>query len=117
MLRPGSRNVHRDLSTGKTELKFDWHPSRTLIVPTNTEIGEENITTYSITEGDPLSATVACEVCVSLSRPGWTTRVRATSAMSCDAEQFTVTTMLEAFEDGVRVHARTHTHRFPRDGA
>ena len=117
MLRPGGRNVHRDLASGKTELQFDWHPSRTLIVSTHTEIGEENITTYSIIEGDPLSATVSCDVCVSLSRPGWTTRVRATSTMTCDAEQFTVTTMLEAFEDNVRVHARTHTHRFPRDGA
>jgi putative CocE/NonD family hydrolase len=117
MLRPGSRNVNRDLSTGRSELQFDWHPSRTLIVPTNTEIGEENITTYSIIEGEPLSATVSCRVCVSLSRPGWTTRVRATSTMTCDAEQFTVTTMLEAFEDSVRVHGRTHAHRFPRDGA
>ena len=37
--------------------------------------------------------------------------------MTCDAERFTVTTTLEAFEGDARVHAATHTHHFPRDGA
>jgi hypothetical protein len=36
--------------------------------------------------------------------------------MTCDAEHFLVTSTLEAFEGDVRVHARTWTHRFPRDG-
>ncbi len=90
--------------------------SATRIIATGTEMGEENVTTYRILEGDPLSATVTCRVEVSLARAGWNTRTRATSTMTCDRERFTVTTTLDAFEDNVRVHARTHTHQFPRDG-
>jgi putative CocE/NonD family hydrolase len=116
MLRDHGRQVRRKLSSGESEVKFDWHPSRKRILATDTEIGEENVTTYRIVEGDPLSATVLCDVSVSISRPGWNTRVRATSLMTCEAHQFTVSTTLDAFEGDVRVHARTHTHRFPRDG-
>jgi hypothetical protein len=119
MLRPGGRRVRRDLATGELELEFDWHPSRVKILATGTEMGEENVTRYRIVEGDPLSATVECEVEVTLDRPsiGWSTRVRARSTMTCQAERFLVTSTLDAFEGDVRVHARTFTHEFDRDGA
>ena len=116
MLRDGGRRVRRDLATGETELEFDWHGSRTRIIATDTEMGEENVTTYRIVEGDPLSATVICKVEVSLARPGGTRARVATSTMTSDAERFVVTTTLDAFDDNVRVHARTYTHQFPRDG-
>jgi putative CocE/NonD family hydrolase len=116
MIRDGGRTVRRDLATGATEVRFDWHPSRTRLLATGTEMGEENVTTYSIVEGDPLSASVHCRVIVTLDRPGWNTRTEATSTMTCDRDRFTVTTALDAFEDGVRVHAATHVHHFPRDG-
>ena len=70
MVRDGGRRVRRDLSTGEIELEFDWHGSRTRILATDTEMGEENVTTYRIVEGDPLSATVICGVEVSLARAG-----------------------------------------------
>ncbi len=117
MLRDGGRRIRRDLATGEVELEFDWHPSRTRIVATDTEMGEENLTTYRIVEGDPLSATVTCHVEVSLARPGWNTRTLASSTMTCEADRFIVTTTIDAFEDGVRVHARAYTHQFPRDGS
>ncbi len=117
MVRAGGRRVRKDLSTGEVEVEFDWHPSCTRIFATDTEMGEENLTTYRVVEGDPLSAAVHTRVEVSLARPGWKTRTVATSTMTCDAEQFIVTTALDAFEDNVRIHARTFTHRFPRDGA
>jgi uncharacterized protein len=116
MLREGGRRVRRDLATGEIEVEFDWHGSRTRITGTGSEMGEENVTTYRILEGDPLSATVTCRVEASLTRAGWNTRTLATSTITCDRERFTVTTKLDAFEDNVRVHARTHTHQFPRDG-
>ncbi len=116
MARRGGRRVRRDLATGEIELEFDWRPTGTKIVATDTELGEENVTRYRIVEGDPLSATVMCDVDVSLARPGWNTRTRATSTMTCDTERFVVTSTLEAFEGNVRVHAHTWTHRFPRDG-
>ncbi|MGH2859517.1 MAG: CocE/NonD family hydrolase C-terminal non-catalytic domain-containing protein, partial [Solirubrobacteraceae bacterium] len=116
LLRPPARRVHRDLATGETELEFDWHGLRTRILQTDTEMGEENVNTYRIVEGDPLSATVQCRVTTTLRRPGWSTEVRAASTMTCDRETFTVATTLDAFEDGVRIHAAAHVHTFPRDG-
>jgi putative CocE/NonD family hydrolase len=115
-LRQGGRRVRRDLATGEIEVEFDWRPTGTRIKATTTELTEENVTRYRIVEGDPLSAAVICDVRVSLARPGWSTSTRATSTMTCDAEHFLVTSTLEAFEGDVRVHARTWTHRFPRDG-
>ena len=117
MLRPGGRRVRRDLATGEIEVEFDWHASGERIVSTGTEMREENVTTYRIIEGDPLSARVVCRVEVSLEREGWKTRTVATSTMTCDRERFMVTSTLDAFEDNVRVCARTFDHQFPRDGA
>ena len=112
------RRIWRDLHNGELEVEFDWHGSRDRILATDTEMGEQNVTRYRIVEGDPLSATVVCEVEVTLARPGWgQTRTRARSTMTCDAEQFTVTSAIDAFHDGVRIHARRYTLQFPRDGA
>jgi hypothetical protein len=116
MLRDGGRQVRRNLADGFTEVEFDWHPSRVRILATGTEMGEENVTLYRIRDGDPLSASVICRVTVSLYRDGWRTRSEASSTMTGDREKFTVTTTLDAYEDDVRVHARTATHQFPRDG-
>lgn len=116
LLRPPGRRVRRDLATGEIQLEFDWHDSRTRIVATDTEMGEENVTIYRIVEGDPLSATVDCRVTTTLCRPGWSTEVRAASTMTCDRQSFTVTTKLDAFEHGVLVHTAAHVHSFPRDG-
>ena len=116
MLRDGGRQVRRNLHNGEIEVEFDWHAWRTRILATGTEMGEQNVTTYRVVEGDPLSATVTCQVEVSLARPGWDTRTVAASTMTCEAERFIVTTSLEGFQDGVRVHARTYAHHFSRDG-
>jgi putative CocE/NonD family hydrolase len=116
MLRDGGRTVSRDLANGETTVTFDWHPSRVRLVDTDTEMGEENVSTYRIVEGEPLSATVVCRAMVTLSRPGLNTRVEASTTMTCDRERYLVTTTLDAFDDGVRVHARAWTDRFERDG-
>lgn len=112
----GGRRVSRSLGTGETEIEFDWRPTGSRILATDTEMRENNVTRYRITEGEPLSAAVTCDVEVTLLRPGWNTRVQARSTMTSDAEHFTVTSTLDAYEDEVRVCARTFTHRFPRDG-
>jgi putative CocE/NonD family hydrolase len=112
----GGRRVSRNLGTGETEIEFDWRPSGARILATDTEMRENNITRYRISEDEPLSASVICGVEVALVRPGWNTRVQTSSTMTSDATYFMVTTALDAYEDGVRICARTFTHRFPRDG-
>jgi predicted acyl esterase len=112
----GGRRVSRNLGNEESEIEFDWRPSGTRILATDTEMRENNITRYRIVEGEPLSATVLCAVEVGLVRPGWNVRVEARSTMTSSAERFTVTSTLDAFEDDVRICARTFTHHFPRDG-
>jgi putative CocE/NonD family hydrolase len=116
MRRDCGRRVTRDLATGESTVQFDWHDFRTRIVATDTEMGEENSASYRIAEGDPLSATVNCTTITSLAREGWNTRVEARTKMTCDRERFIVTASIDAYEDDVRVHARTDTLEFPRDG-
>ena len=51
MVRAGGRRVRRDLAGGWVEVEFDWHPSSTRIVATDTDMGEENVTTLSRRRG------------------------------------------------------------------
>jgi hypothetical protein len=114
---PGRRHVRRDLATGEVEVTFEWHDLRTRIVSTRTEMGERNVASYRIIEGDPLSATVTCQVETTLHRPGvMNVRTVATSVLTCDRERLTMTTGLDAYDDGIRVHAAAHIHHFDRDG-
>jgi hypothetical protein len=116
MQRDCGRRVTRDLATGECTVQFDWHANRVRIVPTDTEMGEENSASYRIAEGDPLSATVNCATITSLAREGWNTRVEARTKLTCDRDRFIVTASIDAYADDVRVHARTETLEFPRDG-
>jgi hypothetical protein len=118
MLRgKGGRSVRHDLATGETEVELDYQGWRTKLADTDLEMGEDNRVTYRIVEGNPLSATVVSRAVTTLDRPGFHVRTEAATTMTCDAEAFLVTTVLDAFEGDVRICARTFTHRFPRDGA
>jgi uncharacterized protein len=53
---------------------------------------------------------------VGLARGDWRTRVVARGEMTCTRETFLLTGRLDAYEDGVRLFARTWTREIPRDG-
>ena len=113
---PLGRWVTRDLATGAADLRFDWIDARSLLSASATELYERNVARYRLVEGDPLSATAACEVDVELNRGAWRTRVEVRSTMTCDAERFLVTTELDAYEGATRAFARRWTHAIARDG-
>ena len=71
--------------------------------------------TYTIVEGNPLSAAVQCAHTISIGRGDWLTRVETMSTMSADATDFHVTNVLAAYEGEVRVFAKTWTYTTPRD--
>jgi len=77
---------------------------------------DRHVTTYSIADGDPLSARVRVECSSALARGAWRTRVRTDSEMTATATQFVVEQTLEAYEGDERIAARTWSLRFPRDG-
>ena len=110
------RTVRRDIATGAVETVFDWIDSRSLIVPTATELAERNVARYRLVEGDPLSARASCEVTVGLARGAWRTSVEVRSTMSCDGGRFLVETELDAYEGGALFHTRRWSHAIARDG-
>jgi predicted acyl esterase len=79
------------------------------------EFGSTDTNIYTIVEGEPLSAMVRCDRMVSLGRGDWQTRVETSSLMSADAEQFHVTSTLDAYEGNTRVFTRTWHCTVPRD--
>jgi hypothetical protein len=113
---PTGRSISRELASGAAESTFAWKDSRSLLPASGTEMAERNVVHYRLTEGDPLSAEVRCEVGVELARGEWRTRVDVRSAMTCDRERFLVTTELDAYEGTARALARRWTHEIPREG-
>jgi putative CocE/NonD family hydrolase len=113
----GRRVVSTDLATGRTDLRFDWDMGgRVLLEPTGTELEFTSTATYSIVEGDPLSARVDVDNGVALSRgEEWDTRARAQGTMTSTATHFHVTSELEAFERGTRVFVKSWTFAIPRE--
>ncbi len=73
--------------------------------------------TFSIVEGEPLSAEARSEHSIVVARGEWRTRVQTSSTLSADATTFYLTNVLEAYEGNVRIFARTWTAGVPRDHA
>jgi hypothetical protein len=113
---PGGRSIRRDLATGLVEQTFDWDVGGTVrLVPIDLVSDDASHVVYSITEGDPLSASVRFRARTGMGRGEWSTRAEVTSTMTADAEAFNVTSALDAYEGATRVFARTWSWRFPRD--
>jgi hypothetical protein len=74
-----------------------------------------NTDTYTIIEGDPLSASTRCEWTIAIGRGDWRTRVETNSFLTADAATFRVTNMLDAYEGDTRVFSKTWTFTVPRD--
>jgi len=71
--------------------------------------------TFTIGEGDPLSANQRCDHSIAIARGEWRTRVVTSSTMSADAESFHVTNTLDAYEGQTQVFAKTWNCTIPRD--
>jgi uncharacterized protein len=108
--------VHRDVAARSVDVEFPWIDHVHTLPESGTELSERNVVHYRLREGDPLSASVEAEVEVGLARGDWRTRVVARGEMTSTRESFLLTTQLDAYEDGVRLFARTWTHEIARDG-
>lgn len=70
---------------------------------------------FSITEGDPLSASARSRRSAALARGEWRVRVETDSTMSADRTHFLVDNTVDAYEDDVLVWNRSWSARIPRD--
>ena len=118
-IEPGrtSREQSHDPESGTHEIDFEWDVGgRRRLAGARTEMDDRSLTTYRITDGDPLSAAVEARCSSTLARDGWRARVDTHSAMSSTASEFLVTQRLDAFEGDEQVYSRTWEFVFPRDG-
>jgi hypothetical protein len=107
--------LQRDVATGRTELVAETGEG--LRLPERGDLSYEvwEQDRYAITEGAPLSAVAECRRSIRIARGAWRTRVETHSTLSADAAQFHVTNSLEAYEDDVRVCAKTWSVSVARD--
>lgn len=109
------RKVERDLTAGVTRYRIlddtglNRHPGNGLA---SRDIREE---TWSIAQGDPLSATGECHWTCIIERDGWSTKTLATSTLSCTDREWIITASVEAFENGKPVFSRKKEKKIPRD--
>lgn len=84
------RLVVRDVAKGEWRLEVDPRYGGTRVYPDGLEFTEDALETYTIQEGDPLSARTRSDWTIRLHRPelGWDTRVETRSEITCDAADF-----------------------------
>jgi predicted acyl esterase len=113
------RVVVRDVALGEWRLEVDPRYGGTRVFPDGLEYTEEALESYTIRDGDPLSARTRSDWRIRLHRPeeGWDVSVTTRSEISCTAEAFTAASELVCREGGdaggVLFH-RTWEERIPR---
>ena len=112
--RAATRRVERDFVTGEAVLTYEFGGGRR-VLPSGVELADWARETFTIREGDPLSARVRCEERVELARDGVRTMVETDSEMWSDAESFHVVNRLRATENGEVVHEDERPFTVPRD--
>jgi hypothetical protein len=111
-----SREETHDPATGEHRIDFEWNVGgRRRLVQARTEMDDVNRSTYSITDGDPLSAAVEVHCASTLARDDWHTRVETDSRMTSTATEFLVTQELRAYEGDAEIYSRRWDLKFPRD--
>jgi len=107
--------IARDDVTGQVSLTMARSFSGAKRLPSGLEYHDEDPVTFSIVEGDPLSARVECRRHIVSRRADWETSLEVTAVMTADADSFHVASTLDAFEGGTRVHHAAHSKTIPRD--
>ncbi len=117
---PGGRTSTRDLAGDRITWTFDYVDGGNVVLPNGWESEEWNRVTYSLREGDPLSARVTVDA-ESVLRRGAQGRFHIVThgEMTCDADAFYVADEVAVHEgedgDEREVFTRSWWHQAPRD--
>jgi len=116
VLRPATEKarVSREVETGRITLRQEKAEGYR-VVASGRVYDSVSADTYSIVEGTPLSAAIACDRAITVARGDWSARVETHSTMSADATHFHLTNATDAFEGSVRVCTKSWTRTIPRD--
>ncbi|MFI1681181.1 CocE/NonD family hydrolase [Streptomyces sp. NPDC020607] len=110
------RLVVRDVAKGEWRLEVDPRYGGTRVYPDGLEFTEDALETYTIQEGDPLSARTRSDWTIRLHRPdlGWDTRVETRSEITCDAADFITSNEVVCKDGDEVVFHRTWEKRIRR---
>jgi hypothetical protein len=114
---PVHRVIRRDVPAGlyKMTINLPYCAGLSRLPASGLEYGGSGADTFTIVEGDPLSAGVRRDFRIEIGRGDWRTRLESTSTMTADATTFYVTNALDAYEGNTRVFAKTWTFTVARD--
>lgn len=117
ILRPASRKrtVNYDLIGSTAQLVDLIDDGRKRLLDSGLEFEAITTDTFTIVEGNPLSAQVRCDRTIGLHRDDWRIKIETTSTMSADVDNFYVTNALDAYEGKTRVFTKSWTSTIPRD--
>ncbi|MFC7896964.1 CocE/NonD family hydrolase [Streptomyces sp. NPDC057381] len=110
------RLVVRDVAKGEWRLEVDPRYGGTRVYPDGLEFTEDALETYTVREGDPLSARAGSQWTVRLRRPerAWDVRVETRSEITCDAEDFVTSNEVVCRDGEEVVFRRSWDRRVPR---
>ena len=109
------RTTHLDQVTGKLTITDKSERGYTRLIESGLENDYTSIDTFSIIEGQPLSAAAQSDRHIIIGRADWQTRIETSSLMTSTATHFQVTNTLHAYEGDVRVFAKTWDFKVLRD--
>jgi len=117
VLRSGSRQQHiqRDIIHDRVEFQIVNDSGRIRFSQTGMETEASSVETYTIDEGEPLSATVHIRHHLGYRRDAWGVRVETDSKMTADATHFHLSNLLEAYEGDTRVFSKAWATAILRD--
>jgi putative CocE/NonD family hydrolase len=107
--------VQREVLQGATTLVMARDFTGARRYPSGLEYHDEDPITFSITDGDPLSARVECRRRIEIRREGWETAIEVVAVMTADAEHYHVSSVIDAYEGDTRIHTAAYTNAIPRD--
>ena len=109
--------ISRDVASGTVTYAMRrslWGARR---LPDGIEYWDDDPCSFTITEGDPLSASAQSARTLEIRRGEWRTRIEMTADMSSTSTELVMSATLEVFEGDDRVFAREYAATVPRDDA
>lgn len=109
------RTWKHDSVTGELQLIDKSERGHVRFLDSGLENDYTAVDTFTIVEGQPLSAAARSDRSIRIGRGDWQTRIETSSLMTSDERGFHVTNRLDAYEGSIRIFSKAWTLAAPRD--
>jgi predicted acyl esterase len=112
-----ARRMTRDYVTGETTVTMVKDRGHYRIEATGTELAGPGMETYTIRDGDPLSARAQVDHSIVLKRGSeWDTRLETRSVLTATRATFRISVHAQAWRGSERIWSKSWDDEIPRDG-